>query len=544
MPNQQVQATLDSAPDLRRSLKKEDDKMRQQMHRIRCQLTDRGATLLICVLLTTSSGCSAEKRDRVVTVPVPDGLVSVSFSEDGKRHAFGVDQDGKRRIVVDGQPEREYFDITVVDFSPSGAHYFYGGKSEDNWHLIRDGKQIATLGQLPDWRRISGMPVAGTPVSGVLSQALPIWFAKESESYLVLCFPGDTGRFFKDGNWLPHEFLAYAPGSIAISSDGKHYAFGLYGERGGTLQMYSDGLPVGKYRDVGCANYLQPGNKLVYRALDDEGWRVIVAGKPLPGYETLTGSISVSPDARHIAALVRVFADGVAREMPAYPEGVSPVGVTEAVVVDGKRQDDYLRVEWSSDKGLFFDRGSFVWAATGPNHAYVVQVGTDPRRFAVVHNGTVVGQHDKVSKSSLTLSDDGNRVAYAAEASAAWHVYVDGKPLSQPHQEIGIIAFVPGRSDRLVYTARQQTGWALHGNWSSPTYTAVAGPFLSPSGDHCAFYAQVSTNAWQVYADGNPISDPLDGVLVWPQLRFGRDGAVKFVAIRDGKIVWIEGKPD
>jgi hypothetical protein len=74
------------------------------------------------------------------------GTEYVSFSPDGRRLAYVVEQQKKQRVVVDGVPGEAYdalgavfpYRQSALYFSPDSRHLFYIAKSKERWRLVAD----------------------------------------------------------------------------------------------------------------------------------------------------------------------------------------------------------------------------------------------------------------------------------------------------------------------------------------------------------------------------------------------------------------------
>lgn len=71
---------------------------------------------------------AAEPQSGRKTVPIPKDFKSVKFNHDGSRVAFAAGDGKQYSAIVDGRPQQVYDNVTVVEFSPQGYHYYYGGQ--------------------------------------------------------------------------------------------------------------------------------------------------------------------------------------------------------------------------------------------------------------------------------------------------------------------------------------------------------------------------------------------------------------------------------
>lgn len=480
---------------------------------------------LVCILVlgAVAAGRAGGAQPAPKTVPIPREFKSVNFSHDGRRVAFGA-VDGKQyRAIVDGKPEQLYDDVTVVEFSPRGNHYYYGGRRDGQWYLVRDGKEITRLGSLTSLNRGTGLFFLGEGMSVTIWSTLAIWFGDQSDSYFVLAYQGKTGKVFQDGAWSQLEYRSFYHEGMAISPDGKHHAISVEPAGSGQAHMYLDGEPISQFQSIDDAAFLQPGNQLIYCG-DSGGTRqMMLRDKPFPGIGPLAGMVLTSPDHKHFVALVKT----ASRQ--------------QAVVVDGKREASCPKIHWAY-RGFLSSPGSFVWSKDGTSHAYVVNITnekTSPQ--AVIYNGNLLDPRPEIRGSSLVLTPDGKHVAYAAKEKEGWAVVVDNKS-QEKFEDIGSILFT-GTGGKVVYAAKKGKSWFLCGAASSQPLEAVAGLTSDASGAHLAYAAKTANAKWQVFVDGKPVGAPCDGVIARPGIHVSESGDVSFTAKMGDQLVWFGTKP-
>lgn len=488
----------------------------------------RIAKLTSCVLcmvaLFSAFICTAaDTQPARKTVLIPKDFKSVKVSHDGRRVAFGTGDGKQSRVIVDGKPEQLYESVTVVEFSPQGDHYYYGGQRDGQWYLVRDGKEITKLGSLTSLTQGTGLFLLGGEITVTMWSTLAIWFAEQSGSYFVLAYQDGTGKVFKDGAWLPLEYRSFYHEGMALSADGKHYAISVSPVGSRQAHMYLNGESISQFDSVENATFLQPGNRLIYRGNSGGGWQMMLKDKPFPGVGPLDGMVVTSPDGKHFAALVKAGAG------------------QQAVVVDGKQEASYPKVDWGY-RGFISSAGSFAWSKDGTAHAYVVNVASEKEGpQAVIHNGTALNRYSEIRGSSLVLAPDGKHVAYAAKGNEGWTVVVDNTAQAS-FEEIGNILF-SGTGGKVVYTAKTSKGWSVYSAASSQPFEAVAGLVSDASGAHFAYAAKTPDAKWQVFVDGKPVGAPCDGIIARTGIRVSESGDVSFTAKMGDQLVWFETKP-
>lgn len=462
------------------------------------------------------------------TVKIPKDYKAAMLSPDGERIAFRVAENDQYHAVVDGRSEPPYKALTVVEFSPQGNHYFYGGQRDGKWFLVRDGKEIAELGSLTSlhFRTPPDIPFFGEPSNTILfssMDALAIWFSEHSDSYLTLAYQEGIGRVFQDGSWLPMKYESFYNKGMAVSPDGKQHAMTVALAAGQQANLHLNGQSIAQFGSISDVTFVQPGNRLLYCAGTDATRHLMEETKQVPGIGPVAGTMITSANRNHYAVPLQSANGG------------------QAVFVDGQHEASYPEVLWENPDAMFSEAGSFAWNADGTSHAYAVRVKNEKDSpEAVVHNGKTLGSHSDVRNSSLVLSTDGKHVAYAAKKNQSWMVVVDNTPL-ETFLDIGDIRFV-GTSDKVIYTAKTEKGWALHGAAKSPIFEAVAGLATDPTGSHVAYVAKLGQTKWQVYLDGEPVCDPCDEIVARPGLSVTTSGTVSFIARTGDQLTWFKAR--
>lgn len=476
--------------------------------------------VIICFLIGISSCAKKGSISEVQIGTIPKDFKTVTFSQDAKHVAFGVENDGKFRAIVDGKEGPPYEDITVVEYSPQANHFYYGGKREGKWYLVRDGKETAELDGLTSLTQGTGLHYIGEKITVTMWNTLAIWFAEKADNYLVLCYVGHTGKIFKDGSWLPVEFESFWHRGMAFSPDGKHYSFAVTPLGSDRPPEYIDGIPGPRFDNIDGATYLQPGNRLMYRGQSNSVWTLMEGKEAVQGYGPLAGDIKVSKDDMHLAALVQ------------------KEGGKQAVVVDGKEETAFPRINWGFT-GWFSVQSSFVWNKDYTSHAYVAYL-TDEKQspMAVILDGKPTQALSEIRGSSLSISDDRKHVAYAAKDQDKWSVVVD--EVAQERFEEVSDPVLTGPEAKVVYGAKSSKGWAIKG-LSDTTFFSELGPLVRGPNNEVAYAAKIGDGKWQVFLNERPISRPFDNIVGQTGLEFESSGSLRFVAKDGDKLVLVKG---
>lgn len=229
---------------------------------------------------------------------------------------------------------------------------------------------------------------------------------------------------------------------------------------------------------------------------------------PLPK-ESLD-SLAISPDARHVAYLVKstggmyaVF-DGVPQKTYAKVDAltfspdskwlayVAQQGETWLVVVNGREETAYRRV------------GPPVFSPDSKRLAYVAQLPDQSR--VVVINRQAGKPYDRIFEGQIVFSGDGRRVAYGALTGDQWHVVLDGQegaPAAFFGSATGIVLSHDGA--RLAYAVKADKGdegWSMFVDGrQQPVFEDTGEAVFSPDGKRFA-YAACKNGKWRVVVDG------------------------------------------
>lgn len=455
-------------------------------------------------------------------IQIPEDFNSIKFSLDGNRLAFVEDTEMGCRAVVDGKPGKSYESLTVVEFSTKGDQYFYGAKREGKWFLVRNGAEIAELGDLTNLNQATGLHFFGIPQSVTVSYNLPIWFAEKAPNYFVLCYKDSKGRIFKDGAWLSVEFTSFWHEAMSLSPDGKHYSYAIspVGSRG--CKMYIDGVAGEEYEGIDGAFYMEPGSRLVYRVKRDGIWLLMEGDKLLTDIGILENNLKVSADRSHIAILSK------------------KPGNNCAVIVDGREEGPFPKVDWGYSGFLSSSSGSFTWNKDFTSHAYITHKSREANSpMMIIFNGKPFFSSAEIRSSSLSISDDGLHLAYVTKSNDKWDVVVDSI-VHGSYEDVGDPIFV-GTGNDVVYSAKLPEGWILEGISDSQVFLDI-GPLYHAPGNRVAYAAKVKNDKWRVFINSAPVSREYDGIVSQTGIKSESTGSIRFVARDGGNLIWTRAK--
>lgn len=205
------------------------------------------------------------------------------FSPDGSRLAFGIDPaEGKRAWVIDGQMGPAYDSLGPLGFSPDSRHWGHMGQRGIEQVMVIDGKESAAyrlangLMFSPDSKRTAFGAERRT--ADGKKQVLAVIDGKEMPPFDMIDLPvfsPDSQRVSYVGivNRL-HMLVVHEP-------DGKT----------------TEGRPHDR---CGDAIFSADSKHIVYRAVDEQHWRLIVGEKESKAYDRV-GHFIISPDGSRLA---------------------------------------------------------------------------------------------------------------------------------------------------------------------------------------------------------------------------------------------------
>jgi hypothetical protein len=400
----------------------------------------RAAGAAVAVMLVIS-GCSERLPRKQVLARLPASWAPAGFavSDDLRHYAFQERLTGGGvRMIQDGTPGPVYAFLSTRSFAPESDRLF-------SWATRRaDGRRDETL-----------LVAAGTPYPVGMSRHEFLTFPPDGSRWAVVAAvpptgdegpPGDRRVFvLVDG----HEQGRWSDASVpAFSDDAAHVAW-IVAEPAPAGEVHRrllvDGAPRAEFAGVPgrCvppldadvegaglpryerAFYLADG-RLVALVRDGDGWALWRAGEVIRRYAVAfpaSGAITEVVD--DFCPRQPAIAGGslvAARNAPTMVWWERADGRWR-LVRDGERVDDLTCMR-------FWDLPPPVVSDDGKAWAYPCVTGTSASGdevFVVTPRGRH-GPYEAVW--AITLSDDGNRVAYGAsvggDASAPWRVYADG----------------------------------------------------------------------------------------------------------------------
>jgi Tol biopolymer transport system component len=358
--------------------------------------------------LTTTNGKKQVLVDGQPAGPQFDDVfieTSVSFSRDGKRIGYAIGKEdknvdcttcgpqGKWHAVIDGMPGPEYQKVHGIRFSPDGRSVVYGAilklGNDDQWLLVRDGEET-----LIPYEAIS----RDSPVFSPDGKKV-IYVAKKGEKAVVVTggkedpafdkIVGGIPLFSPDGDDTAYIATVYGTGDVVVSNGRPGPAFDHIPPASLLFSPSGGRLAYGGQR--GGLNPGEPGR-----------WVVVTDGKAGAEYEQVD-NIRFSPDGKHLA--YKAKKDG--KWMLVLDERPGP-GCEELAPGFPIFSPDSSRIAYGLKEGGF-------WKVA------VVSLGDAPGLVE-----TVGGVFDG-GVGLITFSPDGKRLAFGGKDAGRRMLVLDGK---------------------------------------------------------------------------------------------------------------------
>ena len=352
---------------------------------------------------------------------------NLSFSYDGERLAYQVQQGGQFVSVVDGVVGPAF---DAVTWAFANTHEAFSRDSRHSVSLAtRDGKTLVV---------IDG--VAGRPydqISGfVYSPRGPrfIYVARrDGRTYLVA-----NGEEVDEG---PHVATA------VYSDSGDHVAYTI--AKGNGRAMVVDGVEGRTFRDITIPiRFSRDGRRYMYAATDSLSRAVVVIdGVPSRGYERIQG-LGFGLDGRPSYTVVEygrkfIVLDGKEQQKVDERDSLVSVRRDGALAYVVKRGDQELMVTGTRE-GPRYDRIHPVYYRTDGGVTYIAM--REDQQFVVVDSTELA--FDQVAG----VYPVNNPIAISGRRGAGWYVIVNGKTTGPYTQAVNwVVDSRDGR--RLAYVA-------------------------------------------------------------------------------------------
>ena len=353
-----------------------------------------------------------------------------------------------------------------------------------------------------------------------------------------------------------------------------------------------------EYAAVGQIVFTSDGRRIVYPALSADGkWRMVLDGNEGRPYDTLL-TPRFSPDGKHVVYQAKngdkwfIVVDNTPNEgtIASYTEPEFSSDATRIAFVEAAASNDKMRLIVSD---LSFKKHMEIWSigdllsTTSKSKTRIAAAQVVGKKFRiidfnfatpdVVHEGRLYDQIEK-----LTMSDDGNSLAYCVLKGQKRLVVLDGReeplpdgvlreqPVIRPDKKgVGILfvtinqrfflhqSFINrnkkgkmydeaynlsySKNGSYVYEARRGSSWFVVVNGAEgPAFDRVISPLFSPDGTRIAYHAKKGGKRFVVIADvaGKTVSQHPSYDHVF-DVRFSADGKSVAYGVKDAKrLVW------
>ena len=205
-----------------------------------------------------------------------DYIGPITYSFDGSRYAYQVNQGESRRVVVDGVAGRPYPRLgNEIIFSADGKHVLYRATSDAGDFLVVDGVGLKKTGIISE--NDYGFSPDGRPVYTL---------RLGRDKYYIENADQESG---------PYDFVIGS--SPRFSSDGKHVAFEA--RRRGKVLLVVDGVETPEFDEIELAAFSEDGSRFLYTGKRGGKQYLVVDGKPT-SYDSI-GDAVFGTDGKHLA---------------------------------------------------------------------------------------------------------------------------------------------------------------------------------------------------------------------------------------------------
>jgi hypothetical protein len=390
--------------------------------------------------------------------------VPPTFSDDGKRVAYGARVEGAMRLVVDGEPLADWLVAPSPPvFSPGGGRLAFVAQNQEvqpgepptgyEQFVVLDGKALATYDSIatppdgmkfsPDGSRFVYAAYADGLVRVVLDGveqtpypdiAAPT-FSPDSRRYAYIARPAAKVMKLVEDDVAGPEFSAVGP--PVFSPDSCRLAY-LGNTRQSRLAVMLDGEQVDEIKDAwGNIVFSPDSGRYAYLAAVPGGgllgglrtsFRLVLDGSPGSAWDKVGSVVHFSPDSRRVAFSARLRRDWmvVVDDEPGLPyEQVGPPRYTSSgMLVHLVGDDDGFSIvrdeepgPWFSELGELGLSDASEAFAISPDGRHVAAAGRVNERWRPIVD-------DWVGPPCLAIGRvrfDGSRVTFAAVMRDGFH---------------------------------------------------------------------------------------------------------------------------
>jgi hypothetical protein len=366
---------------------------------------------------------------------------SLHVSDDGSTYAYVIRTPEGARVVADGKTGSAFVSCSEPRFSPVTKKLFYLAIDSSS------GRPQTVL--VVDDTATPFMPAA----SGLTTEGC-LQFSNDGKRWVAVS--GDASQLGGGGGPRPFPEIVVLDetglrryrdtSEPCFSPDGKHLAYLVKDETGGTWSLAVDGQVAKTYgkpkaecstalktyllspNPMFSVKYLADGSLLVL-TLDDNGWTVYRDNMPIASYQHNVGGGGglqlLSWKDFETAASIVASSITTAERAPvaAWWERLKGDESRWRVVRNGKPVDDIVCARPGRADPP-------VLSADGLHCGYIAVMKspmTDQEEGFAVVDGVKYGPHRNVWGIAFSDSDNGKHFAYAAVKDSTWSYFVDGK---------------------------------------------------------------------------------------------------------------------
>ncbi len=347
--------------------------------------------------------------------------IGIVFSPDSKHFAYvGINQNNSCIFVKDNKKLRSVDKIDRIKFSPDSKHVAYTAMEKGEWFVVLDGKngrkykKISGLTFSPDSREIiymaqkSRRPIIvrnEEEISDGLGVFFPTFSPKGKRFAYLKAEKNNVYHYVIDGK---EELGVGQPGRLVFSHDETSTAYAAF--IGGDWYIIKDGVKGPPFKKIFALSFSPTTNDIVYAADNKDGKTCVVRNQTPGDYYESIGVPVFNPDGLSYAYVARendkeMFMVLNDKKLPAYP----------IIGIPGK--DENGNPGFSSQRAYFSKYGNRM--------AYPV-FDPDKKRAFMVVDGIAQPAFDLVMEPCF--SDDEKHIGYMAKTGKEWHLVVDGRP--------------------------------------------------------------------------------------------------------------------
>lgn len=461
----------------------------------------------------------------------------IAVSPDQKRVAIVLKRDGNSTVVVNGNEEATFDEISGrPEFSPDSRRLAYTARRGESQRMVVDGVEGQSYGLgndmypifSPDSKNVAYFARRGSNTVVVVgaSESKPYRMSLRSHTPPAIVFSPDSKRFAYSAELGAEQWTVVVDGvegkvynSVTLpefSPDSRHVLYVARRKKDKFVVLDDiEGLP---FMDIpGSVQFSPDGKRVAYQAQLSRGnYVLVVDGQPSQAYEHIDPSFFsayFSPNSQHI-----VFA---ARK-----------GKNVYVVLDGKESP---ACDGIAEMPLFSpDSKQMAYAAARGWSTFIVLDGVEGKKYRNIYHPV--------------FSPDSKHLAYVGLSTLSAFVVRDGKEgpglLLGDGESANEIVFSPDSQRLACYlsVSGQATRVEMDGKKSILYQRVERGSLgFSPDSKHVAYWASPFSGEWRVYVDDYATAK-YDGPLLLSKLVFAGPDSLHALAQRGDEILRLEIK--